>query len=109
RWLDHGADFYAAISYAGLAEPVIQGWMSNWAYANEVPAREFRGSMTLPRHLLLRQSDADLVLVQRPIDVEPAGPSYLLEGVAVDGRLPLPVAHRSARITAVFEAGAAAR
>ena len=109
RWLDHGADFYAAISYAGLAEPVIHGWMSNWAYANQVPAGEFRGSMTLPRRLSLRRSGADLVLVQCPVDLEPGGPSYLLEGVTLDGRLPLPVAHRCARITADFHAGSATR
>jgi fructan beta-fructosidase len=109
RWLDHGADFYAAISYAGLAEPLIHGWMSNWSYARQVPAGEFRGSMTLPRRLMLRRAGADLMLVQRPVDLEPAGPSYLLDGVTVDGRLPLPVAHRSAWITAEFEAGPAAR
>jgi fructan beta-fructosidase len=109
RWLDHGADFYAAISYSGLAEPVIHGWMSNWAYANEVPAGEFRGSMTLPRRLSLRESGPDLVLVQRPIELQPAGPSYVLDGVSVVGRLPLPVAHRSARITAEFHTGSAAR
>jgi len=108
-WLDHGADFYAAVSYAGLTDPVIHGWMSNWAYANEVPAGEFRGSTTLPRRLTLRQSGTDLVLVQRPIEVEPAGPSYVLSGVTIDGRLPLPVAHRSARIAAEFAAGPAAR
>ena len=109
RWLDQGADFYAAISYAGLTEPVIQGWMSNWAYAREVPATEFRGSMTLPRRLSLRRSVAGLVLVQRPVGVELPDPSYVLEDVTVEGRLPLPVAHVSARITAEFDAGSAAR
>ena len=110
RWFDHGADCYAAVSYAGLSgAPVVQGWMSNWAYAREVPATEFRGSMTLPRRLSLRRSAAGLVLVQRPVGLDLPDPSYTLEGVSVDGRLPLPVAHRSARIVVEFEAGTAAR
>jgi len=110
RWFDHGADCYAAVSYAGLSgAPVVQGWMSNWTYASDVPATEFRGSMTLPRRLSLRRSGAGLVLVQRPVGVDLPDPSYLLESVTVDGRLPLPVTHRSARILAELEGGSATR
>ena len=65
QWVDHGADFYAAISYADAPgpEPVVQAWMSNWQYADRVPATVFRGSMTLARRLALRPRDGELRLV----------------------------------------------
>lgn len=61
RWLDHGADFYAAVSFTDAPgpEPVILGWMNSWRYAADVPAGEFRGSMTLPRRLTLRERDGE--------------------------------------------------
>lgn len=79
RWLDHGPDNYAGVSWfntglntgpgatAGAPQdpakadgrssapppPMLIGWMSNWAYADKLPATQWQGSMTLPRRLSL--------------------------------------------------------
>lgn len=110
RWVDHGADFYAAISYAGTpeAEPVVQAWMSNWQYAAQVPATDFRGSMTLPRRLALRRHGDQLVLVQRPVLRDDAE-VYLLEGQSLAGTTTLPVAARTCRVVAELDPGTAQR
>lgn len=110
RWMDHGADFYAAISYSGDAgpEPVVQGWMSNWRYAEKVPAHDFRGSMTLARRLSLRRRGDDLVLVQRPV-VRAGEQAYAATHRGIDGTLALPVAARTFRVVAEIDLGSARR
>jgi len=110
RWLDHGADFYAAISYSDAPgdERIIQGWMSNWVYAKEVPAADFRGSMTVPRRLSVRRTDGQLRLVQHAIAAEPE-PSYTLAGARLEGRLEIPVEHPAARVAVEIDVQAATR
>lgn len=57
RWLDHGTDCYAGITWDNtpniLEERVYTAWMSNWDYANNTPDDTWRGSMTLPRRIKL--------------------------------------------------------
>ncbi|PKH37344.1 levanase/fructan beta-fructosidase [Nocardioides alpinus] len=108
QWVDRGADFYAAISYADGAgpEPVVQAWMSNWQYADQVPASGFRGSMTLARRLSLRRRDGELVLVQRPV-VRAGEQVHALVDHDLTGTLALPVAARTCRIVADVEPGSA--
>jgi fructan beta-fructosidase len=110
EWLDHGADFYAAVSYSDAPgpEPVVQGWMSNWQYANDVPATDFRGSMTLARRLSLRRRDGRLVLVQRPV-VRDGEVVHAVTDLELDGTTTLPVAATSFRVTAEVETGTAQR
>ena len=51
-WLDHGLDFYAAVTWNGDKHPhekVILGWASNWMYAADIPTTPWKGAMTLPR------------------------------------------------------------
>ena len=52
-WLDHGRDCYAAVTWndAPDGRRVMIGWLSNWAYAHDVPSSGWRGAMTLPRDL----------------------------------------------------------
>ncbi|GLU34323.1 glycosyl hydrolase [Trinickia caryophylli] len=59
RWLDHGADFYAAGTFANTPghAPVAIAWMSNWDYAARVPTAPWKGAMTVPRTLALRTID----------------------------------------------------
>ena len=108
QWLDHGADFYAAVSYSAAPgpEPVVQGWMSNWLYANDVPATDFRGSMTLARRLSLRQHDDRLVLVQRPV-VRAGEVVHAVSNEELSGTRALPVAARACRVVAEVDAGTA--
>lgn len=70
RWVDHGADFYAPQSWSGAPDGrrVWIAWMSNWAYAEEVPATTWRGAMTVPRDLVLRPGPTGRpVLAQAPV------------------------------------------
>ena len=99
RWVDHGADFYAAVSYADTPgpEPVVQGWMSNWQYADLVPAATHRGAMTLARRLSLRRDGGGLALAQRPV-VRPSPVVHELRDQPVEGTLTLPVRARTCRV-----------
>jgi fructan beta-fructosidase len=110
RWLDHGADFYAGVSYADAPgpEPVVQAWMSNWQYAVAVPALDFRGAMSLARRLSLRRRDGELTLVQRPV-VRPAPAAYELRDQPLQGELVLPVEARTCRVVLDVDPGGAGR
>jgi fructan beta-fructosidase len=71
RWSDFGADFYAALSWNGLpddaAGPVWIGWMNNHRYAQTTPTQPWRGAMSQPRRLSLREDADGLLLVQAPL------------------------------------------
>ena len=54
RPLDFGSDFYAGITFEGLQEKVMIGWCGNWAYANEIETKGWRGMMSSPRKLTFR-------------------------------------------------------
>lgn len=70
--VDYGKDYYAAVPYNNLPAsqpgPVMLGWHNNWAYANELPTTPFKGAMSLPRQITLRQTQDGLQLVQQPIE-----------------------------------------
>ncbi|MNI40273.1 Levanase precursor [compost metagenome] len=70
RWLDYGRDNYAGVSWSDVPEEdgrrLFIGWMSNWMYAPQTPAEEFRGAMTLPRELYLESREGKVLLVQKP-------------------------------------------
>lgn len=69
-WTDYGKDCYCALTFNNLPRtqsPVMIGWMNNWQYAGEVPTHPWRGQMTVPRRLALRQTADGLRLVQQPI------------------------------------------
>ncbi|GBR11883.1 glycoside hydrolase family 32 protein [Asaia spathodeae] len=68
RWLDHGADNYAAIRFANAPDqsPRLISWMSNWAYADRLPTSPWRGQMTLPVSLSLRSDHGAITLQQNP-------------------------------------------
>jgi fructan beta-fructosidase len=70
-WTDYGKDCYCALTFNNLPRtepPVMLGWMNNWQYAGEVPTHPWRGQMTVPRKLALRETSDGLRLVQNPID-----------------------------------------
>ncbi|MFC0559127.1 glycoside hydrolase family 32 protein [Halalkalibacter alkalisediminis] len=69
KWADFGRDFYAAVTWSNVSEPVWIGWMSNWQYANQVPTNPFRSVMSIPRKLKLRRQNNELKLVQNSIDL----------------------------------------
>lgn len=68
---DWGRDYYAAISWSDVppedGRRLTIGWMSNWRYAQALPTSPWRGALTLPRALALRQMPDGPRLVQRPV------------------------------------------
>ena len=69
NWADHGADFYAALSWNGLQDRAVWiGWMNCHRYAKQLPTSPWRGAMSVPRELTLRRgSDGGLRLRQQPV------------------------------------------
>ena len=68
--VDFGMDFYASASWGNLPDmrrPVWLAWMDNWAYALQAPTAAWRGAMSLPRQLSLRQHGRTWQLVQQPV------------------------------------------
>ncbi|RMH65746.1 MAG: glycoside hydrolase family 32 protein [Bacteroidetes bacterium] len=71
RWLDYGADYYAAVSWSDVpgldGERLMIGWMNDWRYANDIPTTPWRSAQSLPRRVMLRAGDGAVRLVQRPV------------------------------------------
>jgi len=71
RWVDHGADNYAGVTWSNVPENdgrrLFLGWMSNWQYATTVPTHEWRSAMTIPRELMLQHINGELALVSKPV------------------------------------------
>lgn len=67
-WADFGTDFYAAQSWSNSPgdERVWIAWLSDWAYAEQVPSSGWRGVMTIPRRLELIQTSGGVRLAQTP-------------------------------------------
>jgi sucrose-6-phosphate hydrolase SacC (GH32 family) len=71
-WADHGPDFYAATSFAGLDDRVVWlAWLNDWRYAEAVPTSPWRGILSVPRELDL---DGAGRLTQRPVPELGRGP-----------------------------------
>ncbi len=66
-WIDHGPDDYAGVTWNNLPHNrrVFLGWMSNWAYAQEVPTKPWRSAMTAPRDLFLKRVNGRIYVTSR--------------------------------------------
>lgn len=90
---DMGFDNYAAVTYEGVKDRSLQiGWMNCWYYANEIPENGFRGTMTIPKEMILGKRGGRYVLLQKPArellekkedDTVSAGRELALDGHAV--------------------------
>ncbi|XEC94389.1 GH32 C-terminal domain-containing protein [Paenibacillus tarimensis] len=70
-WTDYGRDFYAAVSYSDIpakdGRRIWLAWMSNWRYPFAMPRGEWKGNMSIPRELRLRQVEGQgLKMIQEP-------------------------------------------
>lgn len=63
-WIDYGPDNYAGITWSGAPDgrTLLIGWMSNWAYAQQVPTATWRSASTVPRELRLVRLNGGLVV-----------------------------------------------
>ncbi|GAB3753342.1 2,6-beta-fructan 6-levanbiohydrolase [Zhihengliuella somnathii] len=77
RWLDHGSDFYATVTWDDPtveADKVLDsryaiGWMNNWSYAEDLPTEAWHGGQdSIVRSIRLTTRDADPALVSTPVD-----------------------------------------
>ncbi len=68
-WLDYGMDNYAGVTWSNMPDGRVAyiGWMNNWQYAGAVPASPWRSAMTLPRSLVLAESNGHPVLVSHVV------------------------------------------
>lgn len=72
-WTDYGKDFYAAMSYSDIPQEdgrrIWLGWMSNWRYPFAMPTGVWKGNMSLPRELRLRDIPGEgLRMIQEPVE-----------------------------------------
>lgn len=69
KWLDWGKDHYAAVTFS--CEPqgriISIPWMSNWQYANDLPTRQYRSQMGMPRELFAFNVGKETYVGQRPV------------------------------------------
>lgn len=123
RWLDHGKDYYAALTFENMpdGERVAIAWMNNWQYAGVTPTQGWRGAMTLPRRMALETVDGQVQLMSRPVDTPTASSSpssspsgtprargHRVQGAVVDDSvrtLPRAASGTVLRIEAEFELG----
>ena len=101
---DHGYDFYGAQTWSNAPGDGALGlaWMSNWAYAHDLPTDGWTGAQTFPRTVSLVGTDDGVGLRQRPADAldslrgdtlttlreEPIGPDRdPLDGTGLAGRV----------------------
>ena len=70
RGIDRGQDYYAMNSWNGLADNrrVWIGWMTSLVYSDSTPTHEWRGALSVPRQLSLRNISGRPYLCQQPID-----------------------------------------
>jgi fructan beta-fructosidase len=68
-WLDYGRDNYAGATWNDTPDGsrVCLGWMDDWLYAHDIPTSPWRGAMTIPRRLALKNLGDGPRLVQTPI------------------------------------------
>jgi levanase len=90
RWVDHGHDFYAAITYenAPHGRDLLVAWMNNWQYGDRIPTSPWRSTQSEPRDLSLRPVGDALELIQTPareLGTLHTRPAYTMKSGGVTG------------------------
>ncbi|MFK4834540.1 glycoside hydrolase family 32 protein [Microbacterium sp. ZW T2_14] len=74
QWLDHGFDWYGAVTWEDPAAPLDRryavGWMNNWDYAHSTPTWEsdgFNGTDSITREIRLKRYGSTFSLVSQPV------------------------------------------
>ncbi len=70
-WLDWGHDNYAGVTWSDIpgkdGRRLLIGWMSNWDYAQVVPASTWRSAMTVPREITLDKKNGHYKVLVNPV------------------------------------------
>ena len=110
HWLDHGQDFYAAVTYNDAPEDrrIMIGWINNWNYANDIPTSPWRGAQALPRELKLQTIDGTPQIIQSPVQqaVDLAQEQYQLKLITLaegDTALDSKASGKSNRLDVTFK------
>ena len=110
-WLDWGRDYYASVSYFGTpaGSRIMQGWMNNWQYAEDIPTSTWRSSMSLPREVTLVSTPEGPRLTQQVVEqldgqLDTAA-AQTRTGVELDGAVDLDLAGEVVKIDAVLRPG----
>lgn len=113
-WLDWGRDYYAAVSFnnAPGGKRIMLGWMNNWDYGQNTPTSTWRGSMALPREVVLTQTPAGPRLRQQVVSQADAlkntAASYTAPAQNLQpGTTTLPITGDVVQIDAEFSPGTA--
>ncbi|MCM3782782.1 GH32 C-terminal domain-containing protein [Neobacillus mesonae] len=66
---DFGKEFYASMSFSDMPDNrrIILAWMTNWDYPFAFPTSGWKGQLTIPREVKLRQTGDGPRLFQEPI------------------------------------------
>ena len=68
RWLGYGPDEYAGVTWSNTGNrKILLAWMSNWLYAEVVPASTWRSSLTIPRDLKIRHVGPEMLVASQPV------------------------------------------
>lgn len=67
-FVDHGQDIYAIQSWSNLPDErqIWLGWMNNIGYMTKIPTTGWRGMMSIPRELALKDDGERIKLLQKP-------------------------------------------
>lgn len=72
KWVDFGMDYYATHSFENIRTEdnriIWITWMSNWAYAENVPTSPWRSAMTIPTAIALKEHNGSYHLVRNPVE-----------------------------------------
>lgn len=113
RWVDDGADFYAAGTYVDdpNGQQIMIGWMNNWNYGQSIPTSTWRSADSIPRTLSLNAVSGVPTLEQQPIAALSSlatGTPTVVHGTSVrNGTTSLPVSGSELDIITALNAGSA--
>ncbi|MEC9489691.1 MAG: glycoside hydrolase family 32 protein [Halanaerobiales bacterium] len=111
-FVDHGQDIYALQSWSNLPDDrcIWLGWMNNIGYMSKIPTTGWRGMMSIPRELSLKDDGERIKLIQKPLSEleELREELYSNENFELQDRLSIDCREQSFEIKAEIEFNEAA-
>jgi fructan beta-fructosidase len=106
-FVDHGQDIYALQSWSNLPDErqIWLGWMNNIGYMAKIPTTGWRGMMSIPRELSLKDDGERIKLIQKPVKElqNLRAEIYSAENIELKGSKKIESAEQSYEITAEID------